>query len=75
MKNNNKDRKLTDKYVFRIDRIAVRPPTWEENHGMQYQARGHSIEEVEEPMFVAEYEIKEKKVVDILVALLKSKDS
>ncbi len=67
-----KEPKLTNRYVFRIDRITVRPAEWEDNHGMAYMMRGNKeVKEVEENIFRGEYEIKDEKVIEILRALLK----
>ena len=64
--------KKTNKYIFTITRIGIRPATWEDNHGMSYLGRGQKeVKEIEERIFEREFEIKEEKVVDILQALLK----
>ena len=65
----DKDTKITDKYVIRIMRVTERKSTFEENHGMNYQMYGNR-EKIEEFIHEGEYEIKDRKVISILKALL-----
>ncbi len=67
----DKDKNITDKYVIRIVRISERPATFEENHGVNYQMYGNR-EKIEEEIWMGEYKIKERQVVQILKALLSS---
>jgi hypothetical protein len=78
-----KDEKLTNKYVFTIQRLKERPLTWEETHGMAYRMNMGMYPDMEkkregemviETLWSQEYEIKEEQVVDILKALLPKLD-
>ena len=71
MNKKNKE-KITNNYTFTVERIKMRPLTYGETHGINYQMNGRRNEGelTREVLWSEEYEIKEEKVINILKALL-----